>query len=448
MGDWASGLVLPDIPRIYTAIAEWLACMICIVEMKRRISGWKFIVFSLAVLILQILFLVATDDIDGVMWIVCMMMAIGIMFLFLWISCEGTALNAGYYCVEAFVLAELAASLEWQLHCFFCYGMNMNSYWLGAGILIIVYGGIFGLVGNISRHYLLGKDEIEVTARELLMAVTIGTAVFLISNIGFVYSNTPFSGKYSSDIFNIRTLIDLGGVAILYAYHIQRLNLHMKRELEIMEATLQNQYIQYEQSKETLDLINYKYHDLKHHILVLRAEESKDKRNEYLDHMEEEIRNYETQNKTGNHVLDTLLTSKSMYCMKENISLTSVADGALLHFMDVMDICSIFGNALDNAIECEKRISEIEKRMIHMSVYAKKSFLMIIFENYCEEQIEFAQNLPKTTKGDGGFHGYGLKSLQHTVHKYGGAVDISVEDNWFKLKILIPMQTMQKRGLS
>ena len=34
-------IVLPDIPRIYTALAEWLACLICISEVKRRIGGWK-----------------------------------------------------------------------------------------------------------------------------------------------------------------------------------------------------------------------------------------------------------------------------------------------------------------------------------------------------------------------------------------------------------------------
>ena len=58
--------------------------------------------------------------------------------------------------------------------------------------------------------------------------------------------------------------------------------------------------------------------------------------------MEEEIRQYETQNKTGNEVLDTLLGAKGIECQKEEIELTCVADGSLLEFMDVMDICSIF----------------------------------------------------------------------------------------------------------
>ncbi|MCD8104222.1 MAG: ATP-binding protein [Lachnospiraceae bacterium] len=38
------------------------------------------------------------------------------------------------------------------------------------------------------------------------------------------------------------------------------------------------------------------------------------------------------------------------------------------------------------------------------------------------------------------YHGYGIKSIWHTVKKYGGAVNLAVKDHWFELKILIPMQ--------
>ena len=124
---------------------------------------------------------------------------------------------------------------------------------------------------------------------------------------------------------------------------------------------MKNQYLQYKQSKESIELINRKYHDLKHQIAALRAEQDPEKRNEWLDAMEDDIKIYESQNKTGHSVLDTLLTSKSMLCNRHDIHLTCVADGALLQFMDVMDICTIFGNALDNAIECELQIPDKEK---------------------------------------------------------------------------------------
>ena len=127
----------------------------------------------------------------------------------------------------------------------------------------------------------------------------------------------------------------------------------------------------------SIELINYKYHDLKHQIAVLRSEADPGKREAFLDKMEADIKKYESQNKTGNKVLDTVLTTKSLYCAKNNITFTCVADGTLLEFMDVMDICSIFGNALDNAIECELKIPDKEKRLIHVSVSKQKNFLLL-----------------------------------------------------------------------
>lgn len=439
MGDWAAGQILPDIPRFYTALAEWLSCLLCMRELVRRYSGWKFWGIAGTVFLVQSVFLVLTGGLEGPVWLMCMAAAVFLMFCFLRISCGSSSLDVGYVCVKAFVLAEFMASLEWQLHCFFYYGMGYESSWTGLLLLLAVYGGTCLVARGISSRYISGTEQMDTTGRELLFAAVIGISVFLMSNIGFVYSQTPFSGRYASDIFNVRTLIDLGGLAILVAYHIQRLHLRAQHDLESMEMILHNQYTQYQQSQETLDLINYKYHDLKHHIIALRAEENKEKRNAYLDQMEDEIRNYEAQNKTGNQVLDTLLTAKSLYCMREKIALTYVVDGARLDFMDVMDICSIFGNALDNAIECEKKIPETEKRMIHVSMFVQQTFLIIRFENYCEGELDFEQNLPVTTKKQAEFHGYGLKSLRHTVHKYGGEVDIDVEDQWFRLKILIPL---------
>ena len=59
---------------------------------------------------------------------------------------------------------------------------------------------------------------------------------------------------------------------------------------------------------------------------------------------------YEAENKTGNPVLDTLLTAKSMDCQEKNIRMTSVADGRALGFLTTREICTILGTALDNAI--------------------------------------------------------------------------------------------------
>lgn len=433
-------LILPDIPRLYTALAEWLACILCILEMKRRINGWKLALTSAGALILQAAFLTLTKGLGDFWWILCMAAAVGLMYLFLFLCCDAHPRDIGYYCVRAFVIAELAASLEWQIDCYFYYTMNWQAGWLRVLLLVVIYTAVFFTAWVLYRKTTSGEDGLQVTSKELTACIIIGLAVFLMSNLGFVSNSTPFAGHQTAEIFNVRTLIDLGGAAILYAYHIQRIDLRTKLELESVQNILHNQYIQYQQSQEAMDIINYKYHDLKHHIIALKSEGNDQKRNEYLDKMEEEIQHYEAQNKTGNQVLDTLLTSKNLYCMKNQISMTSVVDGSSFGFMDVMDICSIFGNALDNAIECEKKIADPEKRLIHVSAFTQKNFLIIRFENYYEGVLTFDEQLPVTTKKEPQFHGYGLKSLRYTVRKYGGEVDVSTQDNWFNLKILIPLK--------
>ena len=215
----------------------------------------------------------------------------------------------------------------------------------------------------------------------------------------------------------------------------------MKSELENVHNMLENQYQQYKMSRDSIDMINYKYHDLKHKIAVLKSEENPEKRKEYLESMENEIRQYELQNKTGNKVLDTILTGKSIYCDKHGITLTCVADGTLLDAIDTMDICSIFGNALDNAVESVKKLPDKEKRLIHVTVSKQKEFLLIRFENYYEAKLEIERGHLVSTKEDREFHGYGIKSIRYTVEKYQGAVSISAENNWFDMKILIPLNS-------
>lgn len=430
---------LADIPRLYTALAEWLACLVYILPLRR--PGKRFWLGAAAALAAQSAFLVLTDDVPLAWWMPCMLAAVGLMLAFIFFSCRLSVASAGYYCVRAFILAEFAASLEWQLY--YHYANNL----LGADLpamrvlfLAAIYTAVFGLMFLLESRSGTAKYPLAVTPRELTNAVIIGASVFLISNLSYAQADTPFSSSYVSDIFNIRTLVDLGGLAILYAYHLQRMELSARRELEAMDGLLRSQYAQYQQSRESIDLINRKYHDLKHQIAALRAEPDAARRSAWLDEMESDIIAYEAQNKTGNQVLDVLLTGKSLYCQKHGIRLTAVADGSVLDRVSPMDLCTLVGNALDNAIEGVRKIPDREKRLIHISVARQRDFALVRIENCFEGELTFEDGLPLSTKGDNDFHGYGLKSIRRTAQKYGGTVTVNTRKNWFELKILLPLE--------
>ena len=77
--------ISPNIPRIYTAIAEWLSCMICLLEVKHRVNTRRFILISTGILFLQSIFLYLTPGLDNLLWILCMAAAGLIMYAFIYL---------------------------------------------------------------------------------------------------------------------------------------------------------------------------------------------------------------------------------------------------------------------------------------------------------------------------------------------------------------------------
>jgi hypothetical protein len=431
----------PDIPRYYTALAEWLAVMAFVMVLPQRFHRKRTWLMAGAALLVQTGFLVATGSVPLVWWLPCMMLAVVMMICFLRACCLVNWWEAIYYGMYAFVAAEFMASAEWQAEWFLWdNGVHFLAFW---ELLLVLgcYVSLGLLLWWMIRQRMPDDDRLEIRWQESLAATAMSLAVFAVSNLSFLTVRTPFTGYHDQEMAIIRTLVDWGGSVFLYSHLAQHSDLQMRTELQILRQILESQYSQYEQAKESVELINYKYHDLKHQIAVLRCEEDPQKRKEFLDEMEADIRRYEVQNKTGNKVLDTILTSKGITCAKYQIQFTCVADGALLGFMDTADICSIFGNALDNAISYEQTIADPEKRLIHVTVSRQKNFLMLRVENYLEKKPVMWAGIPISTKEQNGFHGYGIKSIRYTVAKYGGVVDIQTEHHWFDLQVMIPIDS-------
>jgi len=427
-----------DIPRIYTAIAEWCACMEILYSIKKdKLKDGKFWIFSLTVLAIQIIFLELTGNVSKYLWVPCMVVAITLMYGFLKFVGDLSWLSAGFSCAKAFLIAEFIASLEWQIFTFF----QANGYgcsWLQILLTVTVYGLVLVILLQVEKSFEKQDYLKEIAIKEVLVSAGIAVVIFGFSNLSFIYNDLPFTSSFRPDIFFIRTLVDFAGIAIIYVYQSRICEYIASNELSAMNAVLKSQYDQYRNYQDSLELIHMKYHDLKHQIAGLRMETDEERRKKWIEAMEEEISTFETLNKTGNQVLDTILAAKIFHCRKHKIQFTCVADGKLLQFMHVTDVCSIFGNALDNAIEHVMMIPE-EKRLIHISVSSKKGFVFIKIENYCEEKLTFSNGkFIATSKQDKENHGFGMKSICAAAEKYGGTVDFGQENNWFILKILLP----------
>ena len=380
-----------------------------------------------------------THGVGNALFLPAMVVIIGLLYFYIYICNRFTVREAGFFCVKAFINGEFAASLCWQVFYYIHELTDCGFYWEWV-IMAVVYALLFGILFLMERYLKKDIEELNVTRRELLVVVIVAAAVFGMSNLSYLDQNGLFSGRFAMDIYIIRTLVDLSGMAVLYAYHIQVKEMQLRLEKDALRNIMEMQYKNYQLSRESIDVVNQKYHDLKHQINLLRSQTDTGKSKEYLDKMEHEIKVYETQNKTGNRILDAMLTNKSMVCQKREIELKVIMEGQSLSFMDDMDISALFGNMLDNAIESVSRQKEKEKRLIWLYVSREKQFVRIRTENYCDEKIQFRNGMPVTTKKDKRLHGYGMKSICATVEKYGGSTVACQKDNWFELKILIPIR--------
>lgn len=227
-------------------------------------------------------------------------------------------------------------------------------------------------------------------------------------------------------------------LVLIVQYSAFRINT-LSREKEIVKQLLYERQKQYQLSKENIEIINHKCHDLKHQLEALKYADSKDMQ-QYLTEVEDSIMIYDHVVETENEVLNTILSEKSLYCEKHQITLTCIADAAPMDFMSVMDIYALLGNALDNAIEAVSKYQDVEKRVVSLTISAKNDFLCIQTNNYVEGELQFKDGLPLSTKKrNRAYHGFGMKSMKHLTEKYGGTLVASQEKNIFMLQIILPM---------
>ena len=426
-------------PGYYYAIAYALSVFVIAGTNERKIGRWKLAAVSCVQFALLLFFMIITDGVRKELFIPSMIVIVGILLGYIYVCNDFSLREAGFYCVKAFINGEFAASLCWQIYYYLTYIKGIyGEYWRWIE-LILVYTAVFTILALMEQSLKKDLEEIHITRRELEVVIIIAASVFAMSNLSYLDQNGLFSGSFIMDIFIIRTLVDLSGVAVLYAYHVQVKEIQICFEKDTLRNIMEMQYKNYQLSKENIDMVNQKYHDLKHQINLLKTQSYTGKSTKYLEQMEKEIKVYETQNKTGNAILDAVLTNKAMICQNKEIELKFIIDGEALSFMDEMDVSALFGNMLDNAIESAEKQIEKDKRLIWLYVTREKHFVRIRTENYCDGKILFKNGMPVTTKRDRRFHGYGMKSIKSTVEKYNGSVVAAQENNWFELKILLPI---------
>ena len=235
------------------------------------------------------------------------------------------------------------------------------------------------------------------------------------------------------------TLLFLCSLTILTLQFSLLSRKNLADELKAVEQLMKKEKLQYQFSRENIDSINRKCHDMRHQIRVIGNQAQIDP--DAIHEMTEAINIYDALYKTGSQALDTILAEKALYCQDYHISIICMTDGKKLDFMRDTDIYSLFGNMLENAIHAVIELPE-EERDIYLSVVSKGELLSIHSHNPYTGIITVCDGLPVTKNSDTMNHGIGTRSIQLIAEKYNGTVSFEAKDGIFNVNILLPIQPL------
>lgn len=132
---------------------------------------------------------------------------------------------------------------------------------------------------------------------------------------------------------------------------------------------------------------------------------------------------------TNNSVLNTIINNKIDMARSQKIEFT-VCIHKSVKKMDDVDICSVVGNVLDNAIEAELKETE-DKREVELYIFWDGQDCVLRVKNYISKAVLCNNPELNTSKTDKKYHGLGTSIIKDTVEKYNGTVDMYEENDMF-----------------
>lgn len=360
------------------------------------------------------------------------------MFFFLfcvWISCKGSGLKR--ITIGLMIASTIFAFDGLHDNCILYF---IQDYFESVGPQLRTLFALLLYLG-IRSHRPEQDFELSSSLWRLLLALTMPP-------LGIVLALILFRSPYSSYAANVLADTVLFSVAILsfagLLWAVKVLDRHQKLERESVLAEHNKKY--YEAMEQQQFEIRRLKHDLANHLQVLTALPEEEKNN-YIKEMLDNPVFTKVLAYSGDATVNAVLTSKESRMRQENIDFYARMDIPGELPFEKADICALFANALDNAIEGCRDLDK-ELRKIELTARAGKGLLAVCVKNpYAGKREEKPDKLLKTTKADAVSHGFGLRSIREAVKKYGGNMEIRQEDKRFILFLYLPMSCEDKEEI-
>lgn len=297
------------------------------------------------------------------------------------------------------------------------------SKWLSIAICVVIRSKIS------SRRHFVGKTYWLFFF--VLLAGTI-MVVFLLFKLNYEIETTAYNNMA---VFAALGLL-CGTLFALYLYERQitqnarileqeQYEQHMKAQLKHLEDILAQQN----------ELRKFR-HDLTNKLSALQGYlQANDLAGglAYLDTLASDFSNLVPVFNTGNIALDAILGTKKALAESKGILFETEIRLAKKLPLQPEDICVIFGNALDNAIEGCARVHDRPQR-IALTLVQVKNHILCEITNTAARQ---ATSTETTSKKDTLNHGFGLTNLKDSLAKYGSSPEIVWENGTFSLSFTL-----------
>lgn len=318
-------------------------------------------------------------------------------------------------------------------------GWNRETLLFVVGYLLC-YLTAYTLMYLFFARRLKRGEAMKVRSKSMMFLIAAGLLADIFFNSVLAYNEeTDFVSEVVSYLTNM-----LCCALLLYAQFELLQTSAAETELALVNRLRRQEREQYELSKENIDLINMKCHDMRHQLREIGISRSMPE--DAIREMEKAISMYDAIVKTGNVALDIVLTEKNLQCAKGGVRLTCIADGEALSFMGESDIYSLFGNALDNALDAVLLLDPSD-RIVSLKVYRTGDMVTVSVRNPYTGDLSFDERgLPRTTKGSAHYHGFGVRSIMQTAEKYGGNASVTAADGVFSLNVLMPLPVDEEAG--
>lgn len=255
----------------------------------------------------------------------------------------------------------------------------------------------------------------------------------------FMIGDVTYSGTMSALCF----LVCLLAVAVSLLSNRLVEGIDRERRAEHEHMTLERLEAQMAQHQQQIDNINKLSHDMRNHLATLAAMGGSKEAADYIAALTHRFAPVAVQKISGCQVLDVLLAQKMDECSRVGASLVPCispdAIGAL-NAISSPDLCTLYGNLLDNAIEAVSALPDGEDRTVTLRTTLRGGLLVVRTENRYQGERRRAGSGFSTTKADANAHGYGLRSVRDCVHALGGEMTLSDENRLFIVNVLLPVK--------